>query len=710
MRKPILLACAVASLGHGLQADSLAQATGALAPTLGAVEAEKADPAGDPEAALWADLVAEETDKQEVARGDGSELSELSLEDLMGLDVKVTSVSRKAESRQGTAAAVHVITADQIRRSGIRSIPDALRMAPGIRVTRLSTGRYSVTARGFAWEFADKILVLVDGRSVYSPLFSGTEWENLDLPIEEVERIEVIRGPGGTMWGSNAVNGVINIITKSAKDEQGESLTLVYGDEERTDVLLRGGIRLGDRGFLRAFARSNERDSSSPNQTGIADGFEQSRFGLRSDFELGLGEQLMVTAGAFDAQTPRGRRVPSTAAPFAINRSSGQESTGGSLLSRWTKEHDSGSLSTLQASVAYLDTDSTQVIQDRTQLDLFYQRESSLGESQTIVWGLSFRYTDVRFDDTDIIQWDSDRHDKYYSGFLQDQIQIGEKTTVTAGVKLEDNPFTGLEIQPSLRAAYTVNANTTVWSSISRAIQTPSEVYRGARVFYQFIPDQGSGFDTSIVLNPDEGDTPESVLSLEAGLRTKLGERGSLDVSAFLNDYDDVRGAVLGTPSPTGPSNLEQPLFFQGVGQFRTFGVELASTYALRPDLVLRGTYTYTHVQESYDDPDGVIPWTFDSSTPKHLAYLGLSYDVAENWEFDTNAYFVSRTATRGEVIDPSVRLDVRVGWQPSDGVTVTVAGHGLIHDGQQEITGDNNTTDAYGADAGAYLGLRFEF
>ncbi len=711
MRKSFHLACIVAALGPWLSSGLHAQEGRALGADSGPVgSGAEADGTGDTEPAFWADLVADDPEDTAGDSTGGSGLAELSLEDLMGLDVQVTTVSRKAERRQRTAAAVHVITSEDLRRSGIRSIPDALRMAPGIRVTRLSSGRYTVTARGFTWEYADKILVLIDGRSVYSTLFSGTEWETLDLPIEEVERIEVIRGPGGTMWGSNAVNGVINIITKSAEVDQGESLTLIYGDEERQDVLLRGGIRLGEKGYLRAFARSNERGSLAPNLTGIPDSFEQTRFGLRGDFDLDNGESLMISAGAFDMENPRGRNTASMTPPFSSGLNTDQSATGANLLGRWTKDHDSGSLSTLQASVAYLDGDSQQTIQERTQIDVFYQHESALSESQTLVWGLAARHTDVHFEDTDFIQWDANRHDQHYSGFIQNQIQLTEKTTLTAGIKLEDNAFTGLEFQPSLRAAYFLSEDTTFWSSISRAIQTPSEVYRGARVFYQFIPDQGSGFDTSVVLNPDDSDTSESVLSFEAGMRTKLAEKGSLDISTFLNDYQNVRGAIFGTPFATGASTMEMPLFFKGVGEFRTFGIEVASTYALTPDLVARGSYTYTHVDESYDDPSQVIPWTFDSSTPKHIAHVGLSYNIAADWEFDANTYFVSRTSTRGAEIDPWIRADVRLGWQPTDGVTITVAGQGLFHDDEKEITGGGNTADAYGPQAGAYVGLRFEF
>ena len=711
MRKQIPIASAVLALCPWLSGALHAQETAAVSLDLGVLTDE--DPFGseaDSDDAAWADLVADDSDGLEGGVDDAGQLAGLSLEDLMGIDVKVTSVSRKAESRQRTAAAVHVITAEDLRRSGIRSIPDALRMAPGIRVTRLSSGRYAVTARGFTWEYADKILVLIDGRSVYSSLFSGTEWETLDLPIEEVERIEVIRGPGGTMWGANAVNGVINIITKSAKSDHGESLTLIYGDEERHDVILRGGTRIGDKGFLRAFARSNERGPMAPNLTGIPEKFEQSRFGLRGDFELAAGEELMISAGAFDMEHPRGRGEALAAPPFFVFRNTDQVSTGANLLGRWTKEHDSGSLSTVQASVAHLDTDSTNIIQERTQIDIFYQREAALSESQTLVWGLAFRYTDVQFEDTNFIQWESDRSDKNYSGFIQDQIQVTDKTMLTAGIKLEDNPFTGLEIQPNIRAAHYLSDRTTLWGSVSRAIQTPSEVFRGARVFYDSIPDQGSGFDTSVILNPDDSDDSETVLSFEAGMRTKLAEKGTLDIAAFLNDYNNVRGGQFGTPFPTSASTLELPLFFTGVGDFRTFGIEVASSYALRADLVVRGSYTYTHVDENYDDITQVIPWGFDESTPKHIASLGLSYDVAKNWEFDANTYFLSRTGTRGEEVDASFRADVRLGWRPTDGVSITVAGQGLFNDGHKELSGDSITIDTYGNQAGAYLGLRFDF
>lgn len=274
------------------------------------------------------------------------DLTDLSLEDLMNIDVEVTSVSRKSESLQDAAAAVYVITSEDIRRSGARSIPEALRMAPGIRVTRLASGRYSVSARGFSWVYSDKLLVLIDGRSAYSPRFSGTEWETNDIPVEDIERIEVIRGPGGTMWGSNAVNGVVNIITKSARDVQDESVTVVVGSREHIDVQLRGGTQLGKGSFLRAFARYNQRDAQDTNSTGIESNFDQARAGARADLTLGDGSALLVQADAYTITNGFGSTFGSPQPPYVADEN--RETNGGVLIGRWTKEHSGGSTSIFQ--------------------------------------------------------------------------------------------------------------------------------------------------------------------------------------------------------------------------------------------------------------------------------------------------------------------------------------------------------------------------
>lgn len=664
-------------------------------------------------APLWSQSTSEAADEGEGFDLELDELDDdfgdLSLEELLDIDVEVTSVSRKSESLSRVPAAVHVITAEDIRRAGVRSIPEALRMAPGIRVVRLSSGRYAVTSRGFTWEFSDKVLVLLDGRSVYSPLFSGTEWESIDLPVEEIERIEVIRGPGGTMWGANAVNGVINIITRSAKDDHDRSLTVVYGDEERRDVVLRGGMKLGEGSFLRAFARTNERDALSPNVTGIEDGFEQLRAGFRADIELDEGTELLLQANAYRIDLQEGLLLGALPPVFQRSVDRDQDRAGASLMGRWTKTHEGGAVSTLQGSFAYSDRESNYAIQDRSQADIFFTNQFRVGDRHDLIWGVSARHTNVDSVDSEVISWVTDRDDELFAGFVQDEITLSDELSLILGVKAEDNPFSGLEIQPSARIAYRPDQITTWWASASRAIQTPAEAFRDARLLLAVQPDMGSGFDTAIYFVPFEEDEPESVIAFEAGVRTRLSERATLEISAFYNDYDNGLVAAFGAATPVAPGLVEQDASFQAVADFRTVGVEVTSEVVLTENLAMRAAYSYIDFDESYADGFAGLPWEFDVGTPRHLAHLGVSYDVANDWELDTNLYYVSASGPPTDRLDGALRADLRAGWRPSDDLTVTLAAQGLFHDDERELE-TGSVTNAYGAQAGAFLGLQFRF
>ncbi|MEM1448884.1 MAG: TonB-dependent receptor [Planctomycetota bacterium] len=660
----------------------------------GGAQARPQDPLDLHEVAWDADLVIEEHDEGP------TELTDLSLEALMDIDVEVTSASRKSQSLEDVAAAVYVITAEDIRRTGARSIPEALRLAPGIRVARTSAGRYAVAARGFTWIYSDKLLVMVDGRSAYSPRFSGTEWETIDLPVEDIERIEVIRGPGGTMWGSNAVNGVVNIITKKARDVQGRTITVVAGTEERFDVQVRGGTRLGQSGFLRAFARMNERDATGGNSTDIEDGLAQTRFGARADFDLDERTELTVQTDAYSVLTNVGNTFVIDQPPFFRQADDDRRTNGAVLFGRWTRRHRSGTTSTLQATYAGYDTASEVVDENRNQVDLWFQRQHQLGNRNELVWGVSFRYTQVNFRNTPVLEWTGNRNDQLYAGFVQDEYSATDDLRFTLGAKLEHNVHTGLEVQPSLRGLYRISDGSSAWAAVSRAVQTPAEVYRGARVLYGFVPDPGVGYDTQIVLNPTGWSVPESVVAYEAGFRTGLTERLSLDIAAFYNDYDNVASITFGQPFPVTPTLVEQPFTADGATQAQSFGVEVASRYLVSAALTLHVGYSYLRIREQPGPT--VVPWDFDVETPKHLAHARAYYDVSDAWELDAALYYMSE---RGgdPTFEEQLRADLRLGWRPTDDLTLSLVGQGLFHDGDMELRPDFGG-DQHAFDAGVYL------
>ncbi len=418
-----------------------------------------------------------------------SSLADASLEQL--LNTQVTSVSKKEEKLARAAASVFVINQDDIRHSGATNIPDLLRMVPGVEVAQINGNAWAVTIRGFNQRYSNKVLVLVDGRSVYAPGFSGVYWDQIDMPLEDIDRIEVIRGPGASVWGANAVNGVINIITKSSKATKGGLVSATASTEGNASGMVRYGGDIGTDGSYRAFAKSSTYAASeAPNGSPGYDGWSSLHSGFRSDWDLSPADTLTVQGDLFSNRESELRNrwfinEPSDPA-FAQN----MDAAGGNLLARWTHTFANGSDTSVQA---YYDqfqrNDAEQPDRERT-LDVDFQHHFAVGSRQDIVWGVGYRsettYLPVGYE---ISATPPRRVDPLYSAFFQDEIKIASNVWLTLGSKIEHNAYTGFEYEPNARISWAPDARQTLWASASKAIRQPSRLETGVGLELGSTPD-----------------------------------------------------------------------------------------------------------------------------------------------------------------------------------------------------------------------------
>ena len=595
----------------------------------------------------------------------GPDLTELSLEELM--DVEVTSVSKRKEKQREAAAAVVVITAEDIRRSGATSIPEALRMAPGVHVARINSNRWAVGVRGFNGLYANKLLVLIDGRTVYTPLFSGVYWEAQDLLLEDVARIEVIRGPGATLWGANAVNGVINIITKSARDTVGGLLTVGGGDEECGFGGIRYGAKLGKSTHGRLYLKYFDRDEfvDAAEHRG-ADGWDALRVGFRVDWGEPEGaDRLTLQGDVYDLDAGETLTVPLPFPPMMQTSDEDFDMTGGDLLGRWIHTTPGGSDLALQ--VYYEQTLRQQAVLEvrRHTFDVDFQHRLEVHPRHELIWGAGYRYTS---DDVPgsyaLIVDPEDRTDHLFSLFLQDTITlIDERLRLTLGTKIEHNDYTGLEVQPGARLLWTPNERHSLWAAVSRAVQTPSRGHHDMRINIARFP----GALLAIFGNDDN--EAEELLAYELGYRVRATRRLFLDLAGFYNVYDGLRTSEPGLPFPElvpWPPHLTIPLVHDNRMAGEVFGVELAVDWQVADWWRLRTGYSWLEMRLWLEGSslDTRSEGTEDQA-PHHQFHLLSFMDLPHNLEFDTALYYTDNLS--GLDIPSYVRVDARLGWRPTD-------------------------------------------
>ena len=611
------------------------------------------------------------------------------------LNTTVTSVARREESIAQSAAAVHVITKEDIRRSGATRLAEVLRLAPGLQVARVDAHNWAVSARGFNELFANKLLVLIDGRSVYAPLFSGVFWDVQDVVLEDVERIEVIRGPGAALWGANAVNGVINVITKKAAATQGWLWSGGAGDTESGFGTIRYGGSLGDALHFRIYGKYfSEDDSLLATGREAHDDWRMGQGGFRIDWSATATDLLTLQGDIHHLHEDQLYERLRATEPFTAYRDAGADTaSGGNVLARWTHTLASGSELVFQS---YYDrTERTSSIQDerRDTFDIDFQHRFALGNGQTVVWGGGYRRTADRIGNSfDLALEPAARASHLFSAFVQDEVALIPKTlTLTLGSKFEHNDYTGFEAQPSARLCWTPSERHSVWAAVSRAVRTPSRVEDDIHLRSGPAIPRGALFPGSptivSALSGNRAIESETLIAYEAGYRAKVTEALSFDLAVFYHDYDELRGIVTGQPAVDfARTPAELSLTAGNYLKGSTYGGEVSANLRVSEWWRLRADYSVlrTHLRESTATVAIFNPQAIAGSNPQNQVSLRSWVDLPRGFEFDTTLRYVdSLPAIR---IPAYAALDVRLGWRPCRNFEVSLVGQNLFDHAHPEF------------------------
>jgi iron complex outermembrane receptor protein len=608
------------------------------------------------------------------------DVRQASLEDLM--DVTVTSVSKREQKLSRAASAIFVISQEDIRRSGATNIPDLLRMAPGVDVQQIDANAWAISMRGFSSRFANKVLVLIDGRTVYSPVFSGVYWDQLEMPLENIERIEVIRGPGATVWGANAVNGVISIITKSSRNTQGGQVTAGGGSQTHATGQLQYGGALGQSGTYRMFGDYSNIGNSSAQQGGVAnDHWQRMQTGFRTDWDLAKSDTLMVQGDVFanqENQTTRSSYIPtpySTVFPLAV------DAAGGDFLALWNHTLKGGSQTSLQA---YYDsnrrTDSGIPVKVTT-FDLDFQHHAAVGDRHDIVWGLGYR-ADTSGAPTGYAVGFTPafRTVSLFSVFLQDEIRISESLWFTLGAKLEHNAYTGFQVEPSARLAWAPPASRyTVWAAVSKAIRQPARADTDVQTALETFPLSASSIELVRLLGNPQAKA-EELRDYELGYRSDLTKTLSLDVATFLSFYHHLETIEPQNPViiPGSPLIIEIPFLYENKAHAMDYGAELSLTWKAAPRWRISPGYSYLHATIRQDPTSqGQTTASLPTDFPQSMFQIRSLFNLSRAMEFDQSLYYTARLP--GGSIPGHARLDLRLARRLGESTEISVVGQNLL-------------------------------
>jgi iron complex outermembrane receptor protein len=608
----------------------------------------------------------------------------LSLEELMNIDV--TSVSKKEQKLWTVGAAVYVITSEDILRSGATGVPDLLRGVPGVHVAQMDANTWAISIRGFTDRYGDKVLVLIDGRVVYTPTSSGVNWDEQDVPLEAIDRIEVIRGPGGTVWGANAVNGVINVITKTAEDTQGILASGAAGSQGTAQGLVQFGDRLGHAGAYRVFGSfANIGNSPSPAGEQLTDSWHKLHAGVRSDWAASPRDRLTVQGDVFRAREHQtidtlfsndGFREATITDTIQVDSAN--------ALARWTHTRAQGSETTLQAYYDHYHRLDAGLDEDRQTVDLDGQQHIALGGRHDLVWGFDYRLTsNTTTAGYSKAYLPAGRTDNLTSVFVQDEIKLAHSVSLTGGAKLEHNAYTGFEYEPSAQLVWTPTTRQTLWTSAARAIRQPAVADIAIQHDVATFQLDSGGLGLKKIVG-DPARVAERVNDLEAGYRARVLPGLSIDVTGFFSAYVHLQTDEPGDPylaASPAPIHWVYPIVSSDHAHARNHGVEVSATWEPMRRWRLRPGYSFIRMHvapdpSSQDDTARMIP--FD--TPTHQLQLHSFLTVTKALQVDSAVYHVGNLLDNGGGPTPSyTRLDTRIGWLAGRGLEISLIGQNLL-------------------------------
>jgi iron complex outermembrane receptor protein len=609
------------------------------------------------------------------------DLTNVSLEDLMNIDV--TSVSKKDQKLLKVAAAIYVITQEDIRRSGATNIPDLLRFVPGVDVARIDAKSWAVSIRGFSSLFGNKVLVLIDGRSVYTHTFSGVFWDQQDVPLEDIERIEVIRGPGGTIWGANAVNGVINIITKSAKATRGGLVSVGTGSEQRAAATVQYGGAIGSTGAYRVFGKYfNIGSSPLPNNADAGDAWWGSHAGFRSDWVLSPRDALTIEGDFLHSQEGETfTEVISRALPRQETYNNRFDVNVGDLLAKWKHTLRNGSDVSLLVSYDAYHKANSGLHETVNTANVNFQHHLEVGTRNDVVWGLDYQVAHF-YDGTgnSITILPQHQTENLFSVFFQDEVKLTGALSLTLGSKIEHNAYTGFEYEPGAQLVWTPSVNQAIWASASQSIRQPSRVDYGISKDLATFSLPAGGFGL-VTLSGTPHTASERLHDYEVGYRAQVNQHVALDITAFLSYYHHLQTmepqAPFFTASP-GPPHLVTPLLFDYKAHATDSGVEATATWKATNHWKLIPSYTFLNMKvlRNASSGDTTVEQT-PGLSPRNQFGVRSFVDLPHHLEWDQTVGYVGALPSGG--VPAYTRLDTRFGWRIGESAEFSIVGQNLL-------------------------------
>jgi iron complex outermembrane receptor protein len=619
----------------------------------------------------------------------GERLTQVSLEQLG--QIEVTTASKRPVKVSRTPAAIYVVTQEDIRRSGATSIPEALRLVPGVEVARIDSNTWSLGVRGFGSALSRSVLVLIDGRSVYTPLFAGVYWQVQDTLLEDIERIEVIRGPGGTIWGANAVNAVINIITKNAKDTHGTLVSSGGGNLDEGFAHFRYGSG-NDKGFdYRIYGKAFVRGPQFHPDGHSFDDWRMGQTGFRADWDSHHRDTLTLQGDLYNGDAGQRLAINGYTPPFVTNVEQQVEISGGNLLGHWKRVLTAASDIEVQTYYDRTNRKQANFGESRDTFDIDFIHHMVLPWRQDFLWGLGARLSsgNTTDDDPTVVFTPGHFTDKLYSSFIQDEIAIvRDRLSLTVGSKFLHNSYSGFEVEPGARILWTPNQRQTVWAAITRAVRTPSRVEEDLQLTAFAAPNPLTFYRVV----GDRGFSSEDLIGYEAGYRTLVKPKFYVDIAAFYNNYDHLLSLEPGAPfsenSPT-PTHTVVPLFFRNGLLGKTSGFEVAPDWTPISWWRLRGSYSYLYMdlQKHSGSLDATTASSTQGSSPHHQIVIQSSIDLPKKLEFDQTFRYVS--ALPAQRVGAYATGDVRFSWRALRSVEFSVVGQNLFQPHHPETAGD---------------------
>jgi len=616
-------------------------------------------------------------------------LTQVSLEELG--EIEVTTTSKQPVKASQTPAAIYVITQEDIRGSGATSIPEALRLAPGVEVARVDSNTWSLGVRGFGSALSRSVLVLIDGRTVYTPLFAGVYWQVQDTLLEDIERIEVIRGPGGTIWGANAVNAVINIITKNTKETYGTLVSSGGGNLDQGFVNFRYGSGNGHSFSYRVYGKAFTRGPEFHSDGRQFDDWRMGQTGFRVDLDSNDRDTFTLQGDIYRGEAGQRLQITSYSPPYMTNVEQNAELAGGNLMARWKRVFSNRSDIQLQTYYDRTNRSQANFAESRDTFDIDFVNHLKLPWRQDFLWGLGTRLSSGNVTEVvpTVIFTPNHLTDKLYNAFIQDEIPIvSNRLSLTIGSKFLHNNYSGFEAQPSARLLWTPNPRQTFWGAVTRAVRTPSRVEEDLQLTGLFM----SNPLTFYRVVGDRKFSSEKLIGYEVGYRSLIKPKFYVDIAAFYNNYTNLLSIEPGTPfSETSPppGHVVFPLYFRNGLLGNTSGFEISPDWTPTRWWRLRGSYSYLHIDlnQSSGSQDISTANSIQGSSPHHQVAIQSSFDLPKKLELDQSFRYVS--ALPAQQLGAYTTADVQFSWHATRSLSLSVVGQNLFQPHHAESGGD---------------------